>query len=162
MIKNKPRFILGLILLLVCMGVMFQASNTPYKQQDMKPMLKRHIHLTPKSFPEAEIRYAGDSVSNDEPYEFLEFIIRKSGHVTEYMILTLLFLMTLMSTNVNRKAAVLFSFIGSFLFACSDEWHQSFIQGRTGHFIDVYTFDMSGMILGMLIFGVVLLVMKRK
>jgi hypothetical protein len=34
----------------------------------------------------------------------------------------------------------------SFVYACSDEWYQTFVPGRTGHFIDVGV-DSVGMVL---------------
>ena len=37
----------------------------------------------------------------------------------------------------NIKKAIIIAFLGTFLYACSDEFHQLFIPGRSGEFRDV-------------------------
>jgi VanZ family protein len=58
-----------------------------------------------------------------------EIAVRKLAHVTEYLILTLLLVRAL---RRSRVAAALPIAAGAALaYACSDEWHQSFVPGRT-------------------------------
>ena len=73
--------------------------------------------------------------------------IRKYAHLAEYALLSLF------SVNFYReliceqfpKRAVLLSFVHCFLYACSDEYHQTFVAGRVGQFQDVMV-DMAGVI----------------
>ena len=78
--------------------------------------------------------------------ELATLIIRKGAHFTEYFILFILTYNVISLYVVERKAR-LYSVIFVFLYACSDEFHQSFIPGRGPAFKDVMI-DTSGGILG--------------
>lgn len=65
----------------------------------------------------------------------LIFFIRKCAHFTEYFILGLLVFLNLDAYHCNRK--LLFSILFCFLYACTDEFHQIFLDGRTANFLDV-------------------------
>ena len=78
--------------------------------------------------------------------ELATLIIRKGAHFTEYFILFILTYNVISLYVVERKAR-LYSVIFVFLYACSDEFHQSFIPGRGPAFKDVMI-DISGGILG--------------
>lgn len=78
--------------------------------------------------------------------ELATLIIRKGAHFTEYFILFIL-TYNVISLYVVEKKARLYSVIFVFLYACSDEFHQSFIPGRGPAFKDVMI-DTSGGFLG--------------
>ena len=78
--------------------------------------------------------------------ELATLIIRKGAHFTEYFILFILIYNVISLYVVERKARI-YSVIFVFLYACSDEFHQSFIPGRGPAFKDVMI-DTSGGILG--------------
>jgi VanZ family protein len=61
-------------------------------------------------------------------------IIRKLGHVGGYALLTGLWIWALRGT-VRRP--VLVGVCISFAYACTDEFHQTFVRGRTGTPVDV-------------------------
>lgn len=69
--------------------------------------------------------------------ETLTFIIRKAAHMSEYAILALLTYYALTKIAFNKKIIFQITFLISFLYACSDEFHQLFISGRSGQFTDV-------------------------
>ncbi|MFC7395446.1 VanZ family protein [Scopulibacillus cellulosilyticus] len=150
MTRNKRAFIILLVIIIAMMAVMFQASNTPYKKQDIKPFLREHISLSKDSLPQFSFRYDGELVTTGQPYDFIEFCIRKLGHISEYAALTFLLVCVFLITRISRKIAYMTGFLLSLLYALSDEWHQSFIPGRTGHLIDVFTFDLFGILLGLI------------
>lgn len=79
--------------------------------------------------------------------DLANFIVRKGAHFTEYFILYML-LYNALKENFNFKRALLFSIIGVFLYASSDEYHQSFVPGRGPSFRDVLV-DTSGGMLGL-------------
>src|SRR5262245_43511355 len=63
-----------------------------------------------------------------------EVIVRKLGHVTGYALLTLLWTWALQGA-VRRPILVAVAI--SLAYACSDEYHQTFVRGRTGTPVDV-------------------------
>ncbi len=93
----------------------------------------------------------------------LNILVRKCAHMTEYAVLFLLslnlsqqiartnfgktrviygfFLSGLRLTKPKRMADLLSAFAApfmiAFLYACTDEWHQSFVPGRSAAFSDV-------------------------
>ena len=79
--------------------------------------------------------------------EFASVIVRKGAHLTEYMILCLLIYNVLSDYIEKNKRIYIYSVIGVFLYACSDEFHQIFVPGRAGRFTDVLI-DTSGGIIG--------------
>ncbi len=74
----------------------------------------------------------------------------KVFHIIEYFPLGYLAARAFACTeNVNKTQLfiLLCSFGCSFIYACSDEWHQSFVIGRTASFLDVCA-DSIGALLG--------------
>ena len=70
--------------------------------------------------------------------DWQDFIIRKIAHITEYFILTLLYLWSLRKyPGFSRKKALLTAGVLAFLYAVTDEYHQTFISGREGRARDV-------------------------
>ena len=63
-----------------------------------------------------------------------ELVLRKLGHVTGYALLTAAWAWALQ--GVVRRPVV-WAVAISFLYACSDEYHQTFVPGRFGSPIDV-------------------------
>ena len=66
-----------------------------------------------------------------------EFIVRKTAHMSEYALLTLTLIYGFYKNHYPIQKIMIYSLIGTFLYACSDEMHQLFIGGRAGQFTDV-------------------------
>ena len=89
----------------------------------------------------------------NESIAFIQFFLRKTGHIVEYAILSIL-----VSNAIVRRLAefsaipLIFKavFISS-IYAAFDEWHQSWTVGRTGSLIDV-SIDSVGALLGVFLF----------
>lgn len=73
---------------------------------------------------------------SDKLGDLATFIVRKGAHFSEYMILLFLVYNVLRFYINNSKARIL-GVIIVFLYACTDEFHQLFIEGRSGQFKDV-------------------------
>lgn len=73
------------------------------------------------------------------------FIIRKTAHFTLYLILGILAHLVFSSYNVSKP--VIYSVIFCLLYACSDEVHQIFSDGRTAKLMDIFI-DTCGGIVG--------------
>ena len=103
-------------------------------------------------------KHTRDIIGNLIPYirtsnllDIVNYIIRKSGHFTEYFILCLLTTSLLKEYTKNEIIIIISSLIFRFLYACGDEFHQSFIKGRTSQFSDVLI-DTSGSIIYIIIY----------
>lgn len=83
-----------------------------------------------------------------EQIELFHLLIRKLGHWSEYFILAVLVLRALISSNLGWRPIVTAAFV--FLYASSDEWHQSFVPSRSASFADVLL-DTFGGICGVLL-----------
>jgi VanZ family protein len=82
--------------------------------------------------------------------ERVDFNLRKTSHVMEYLILALLAYRAVRADHPRfRSRHVLFPMLLGALYAASDEWHQSFIPSRSGVAADVF-FDIFGTTLGTL------------
>lgn len=66
-----------------------------------------------------------------------EFIVRKAAHMSEYALLTLTLIYGFYKNQYPIQKIMIYSLLGTFLYACSDEMHQLFIGGRAGQFTDV-------------------------
>lgn len=72
------------------------------------------------------------------------FVVRKGAHFTEYFILFIL-LYRVVSLYIKNKLAMLYAIIFVFIYACSDELHQLFVDGRSAAFRDVIIDTSGGM-----------------
>jgi VanZ family protein len=86
--------------------------------------------------------------------------VRKAGHFTEYLILAILFLRFSKQRGLSGKSAF-YAVLFVFLYASSDEFHQSFIPGRGPAFSDVLI-DTAGGFTGVLLYEWKQKVMERQ
>lgn len=73
------------------------------------------------------------------------FIVRKAAHFSEYFILYFLIFYALRD-SYNVKKSLIIALGITFLYASSDEIHQTFIPGREGRFRDVLIDTFGGFI----------------
>ncbi|MBP3041148.1 VanZ family protein [Bacillaceae bacterium Marseille-Q3522] len=161
--NHKISFFIWLSLTVIVLYTIFHASGTPYKKQDIRPILEDIVALDKDSLPYIAFHYGEYGfITTEKPYTFIEFIIRKMGHVFEYMVVAFLFIRLLQFSKLKFSVCCLLGLSLAFLVACSDEWHQSFVPGRTGQAIDVFTFDLLGITIGVLIWMLIHTRGKRK
>jgi VanZ family protein len=127
-----------IMMLIGWMACIFIKSNEPYQAQDIKPYLTEWFPSSSLNIwlPHLEFYYSGQFITWKEPYVMIEFFFRKSAHVIEYAVLTTLWFVNLQASKL-KKYNFYISPLMVVVYAASDEWHQSFIAGRTGHAIDV-------------------------
>lgn len=82
---------------------------------------------------------------------YLNLPLRKCMHSMVYFVLVTLLINVFYQMNVSIYKAYLYSILISFIYACSDEFHQLYVSGRTGQFSDVLI-DTIGAIGGCLFF----------
>ena len=102
------------------------------------------LRVTQKIVNVIEIVRDGDEEDAEHLTNMLHPYVRKAAHMNEYAILyTLLLLSFCASTIVTR--AMFYSILISLLYACTDEFHQTFVSLRTGSILDVCV-DMTGVL----------------
>jgi VanZ family protein len=77
------------------------------------------------------------------------FIVRKSAHFLEYLILGILFFKSFF-TGMNLRRELTVAFFCGLAYSASDEIHQLFVPGRTSKFGDV-CIDATGVVIGLII-----------
>ena len=92
----------------------------------------------PPVFLWAAVIFVFSSIEQVQVSQFFiwDFVAKKIAHVTEYAIF---FALLFRATNGRWLS----SFFLTILYACSDEFHQSFVPGRTASPLDL-GFDLSG------------------
>lgn len=80
----------------------------------------------------------------------LIFIVRKTAHISEFLILTLLSYNVFRLYSVSLNRTYIFTFLFSILCAALDEFHQLFVAGRECLIRDVFI-DLIGIIIAILI-----------
>lgn len=143
--KNSPIAlrIISLILLIGWMGLIFYLShqNADESSGMSGGLIKRFVSFF---FPHISADELPDIVSS------LQFIVRKTAHFSLYAILGMLsFSHFATYRQMNLALRNILSMVVSVLYAISDEYHQTYISGRSGEIRDVLI-DSLGAITGVL------------
>ncbi len=150
--KQKLKIIISYILVILWMIVIFMFSNVD----------SYHSNSTSKGAINKVVDKVDEGAVNvgikDKPLNTLEkqnivneinLPVRKIIHFTEYLILCLLWINALRVSNIKYKYII--SILICIIYAFTDEYHQTFINGRTGQLLDVLI-DSSGVIVGSIIY----------
>ena len=132
-------------LAILWMGVIFYMSN--------QPATISSIHSGNTISLISKLPLIGDIMEYLMSINIGEFIVRKSAHMFSYCILAILLFMSVYEKDIKKSSII--SFLSTFLYACSDEFHQLFIPGRSGEIRDVMI-DSIGGIIGIVIISFVL------
>jgi VanZ family protein len=91
---------------------------------------------------------------------FIDHIVRKSAHFTEYALLSasIAFHYTVWKKSIRYRTWLPVLIAG--LYAASDEFHQTFVAGRSGQVSDVLL-DTAGATAGVLVFSLLYLLILR-
>lgn len=80
-----------------------------------------------------------ENTTKEKENEIIEkytYPIRKLAHYTLYFILGILSFLVVKDYSINKKL-IIYSLLICFLYACSDEFHQLFVIGRSASIKDV-------------------------
>lgn len=87
--------------------------------------------------------------------------LRKFAHASVYLILANILMLLIVQFKTNKIYLYnIFSIIFCFGFACSDEYHQLFVSGRTGQVMDILI-DTLGASIGCIIFDIIYNLCKK-
>ena len=136
--------IISVLLLIGWMGLIFYLSH---QNADDSSLLSGGLIKKVASFIFPNL--SSDSLEN--LVASLQFIVRKGAHFSLYGVLGVLAFVTVITySKIHLAVRVFISFLISAFYAMSDEYHQTFIKGRSGEIRDVII-DCSGALLGILI-----------
>ncbi len=156
--NSKKILIFILIIVVIGWGVViykFSDMNTVSSNGNSKNIIT--------VFLERGLDFTNDlGITNSHPNEdkmehastLLNSPLRKVMHASVYFVLSFFIMLTI---NVFKKEkrylfSLLISILLCFIFAMTDEYHQTLVMGRTGQFLDVLI-DTTGALLGGLFFG---------
>ena len=122
------------------MGFIFYMSHQPAKISSAQS--DNVMHVIKKVSKSEEIKNNINS-----------FIVRKGAHMFLFCVLGILLFGSIYNGD-NLSKSIFRALLLSFLYACSDEYHQTFVVGRTGQFNDVLI-DFSGAFIGVLIVSLI-------
>ena len=123
--------VIKILLLILCMGTIFFFSSDNGERSSGKS------HSIVYSVGEF---FMGRNLTEKEKGYYVEHFdtpVRKLAHFTIYFLLGLLFISNLKEYSVLTKKSILYTIIFVFLYACSDEIHQLFVNERSGEILDV-------------------------
>jgi len=84
-----------------------------------------------------------------------DFVFRKIAHMAEYFVLTYLYFKALNNYKINYNMLLVYTLLLMILTAMLDEFHQSFVAGRSAAIFDVAIDTIGGLIL-------IILMLKRR
>jgi len=123
------------------MALIFVMSTGVGQDEDSKALIRRILQW---ATPDLVSTFTGDQL------RFLDYVLRKTGHVTEYFVL---FCLAVRAFQYGRPNLRWQSSIGALalcaVYALSDEFHQYFVAGRTGTIVDV-AIDCIGAMVGLI------------
>jgi len=103
-------------------------------------------------------------VKNDEErlrdLETVDHIVRKGAHITEFALLAAAMAWPLWISGLRRLRLALGTIGLTVIYAVSDEFHQTFVPGRSGEIRDV-CIDAAGAVIGYFVFLTALNIRKK-
>ena len=160
-LMNKKIIVLG-ILIIIWMGFIFLMSSMDATSSDNKSKSIAVVIIDKID----QITKANEKIiQKHQSQEFIaniNHLFRKFSHAFVYLILALLtisFLITLNKYSLN--ICIIITMLFSFFYACTDEFHQTFVNGRTGLFSDVLI-DSLGAFIGCILFTLIYKLIKFK
>ncbi len=149
----KVKKVISSILVLLCMATIFVFSHqTAKKSQSLSDSVAFKVLEVKAEVMKQEV----DEVTKENFAQKTRVFIRKSAHFLIYLVLGILFFFVFRSYGSKRP--FLYALLCCFLYACTDEIHQLFVERRTASVIDVLI-DTCGAAVGL---GIVYLMTKKK
>ncbi len=106
-----------------------------------------------KTFSEIEpnpIQPTSSNLSSEQQDRLFQIkVLRKSAHILIFATLGFFLMGAIYTYRIKLSLQIMLSTVLGLLYAASDEWHQTFVDGRTGRLLDV-GIDFIGVSLGIL------------
>jgi VanZ family protein len=148
------KIIFSVIMMVLWMGAIFYLSAQPAVES------KEVSGGIMKLFTRV-ITYLSPSLAEGETLSNLHFLIRKSAHFLAFFILACLVLHALNRFGYKSFKAITIAFLFCVIYAMLDEYHQTFVPGRSGELRDVFI-DSAGAFTGIVVYSLIHKIIKRK
>lgn len=161
---NKNVVIISILFVILCAGFIFFMSSMDINESNgnSKTIIKDVVEKSVKTTNGLGITAKHPSKNKiQQIIEKWNYPLRKVAHASEYFIFTLLILLVLKNSKVSGIKMFAIALIICFIYACTDEYHQTFVKGRNGQFSDALI-DTLGGIIGCLMYGFTVKINKRK
>lgn len=139
--KQRPSvYILSLLLIAAWVLVIWHFSTQSYQQQTIQPLLHKWSQKVNIGFvlPDIQFTYGEQAYSlRQRPYDFVEFIFRKSAHFFVYAVLAGLVYGGLRYRKMRLMTCIVAGLAVVAVIACVDEYIQQFSPNRTSSIRDV-------------------------
>lgn len=143
--KNKKVFHTILVILWMFVIFNFSSQNGPKSTKTSDVVTSMVVNVT--------TNVTNKDISREEVKKKVEdstFLVRKTAHFTEYLILGILVFQLLSDYTKISKKTIIFCLLICYLYAVSDEVHQIFIPGRTAKIMDTFI-DGAGSLFGIIL-----------
>lgn len=142
-VKKRLR-IIAILTTLIWMIVIFRFSmDTGTSSHELSDMCVQIFNKAIYSFTGKDLRI---SIS-PEHYSMIELFFRKLAHMSIYFVLSINVMIVLFTFDMKMSSRMFISAFFCFAYACTDEFHQMFVDGRGASFVDCLI-DTSGALLG--------------
>lgn len=150
------RFILVVLIILTCTTIFkFSSEQSEKSNKTSGVAVEKIVESNPKT---------RNLAPNEKQKKKEKMVtpVRKTAHFTVYTILGMLLYLLTKTFNGKERNRIIISLGLAFLYACSDEIHQSFVPGRSCEFRDI-CIDSCGALFGILIvWGMITILTKLK
>lgn len=155
---NKKKVIISWLMVIIWMGTIFYLSsmNTGESNGKSKKVIDKVVTTTIDTTNNTGI--TDKHPTNKEKAKLVDTLnkpLRKCAHASVYFILAILILYSLLNTfnSLTNKyyLAIIITIVLCFTYSLSDEYHQTFVSGRTGQFSDCLI-DTAGSSLGTILY----------
>lgn len=157
--KNKSNYIrwVSWIPVLVVMIVIYIHSAKPAEVSDSSstPIAQALIRIYDLTLGVEE------KESYPQRLSVANFLVRKAAHIIEYTILSLCMAWPLWIRKLRGRRFMMLNFLTCLAYAASDEFHQLYVEGRSGNLRDI-GIDAIGCLLGTLIFCLLIHKIKKR
>lgn len=160
--KNVKRKILTIIFI-IWLIVIFIFSSMSGNESNGKSKKTINKALTEAATITNDLNITDVNTQSTKKIKIIEKLnapLRKCMHASVYFVLSIIISFVLKMYKINNKKAFILAIVISFLYACTDEFHQIFVAGRTGCFSDVLI-DTCGAFLGTTFFYILVKLKKK-
>lgn len=149
MIMKINRKVFSNILIILWAGLIFFMSSMDTNESNgkSKAIINDVVEKSVETTNELGITNKQPSESNKKKViDKLNYPLRKVAHASEYFIFTILILIALKNSGVKGNKRFIIALVICFAYACTDEYHQTFVNGRNGQFSDTLIDTFGGFI----------------
>ena len=143
------------ILVITCMGLIFffSSQEAPDSRETSSAFIYNIVSFL-------DVRNTLSEVQIHGICDLLHKFVRTAAHFTIFGLLGFLLLLLFGEYGLSSKRRLIYTVIVAFLYACSDEIHQSFVPGRSAQISDIIV-DTLGALCGGVVGNILLYLIKK-